>query len=122
MSEEIRDSRQAIRRGVMNRCPKCGQGKVFAGYLQLVPRCSNCGEPIGEYRAADGPAFFTMTVVMLLLIPMIGFGWVLFRPEPVVLLLWVGVISTVLTLVLLRLIKGGFIGYLWAKNERDRGA
>lgn len=122
MPEDIRDPGQAICRGVLNQCPNCGRGKVFAGYLQLAPRCSHCGEPLGDYRAADGPAFFTMTVVMLLLIPMIGFGWVLFRPAPMVLLIWVAAISTVLTLVLLRLIKGGFIGYLWAKQEKDRGA
>ena len=29
---------------------------------------------------------------------------------------------SLITLVLLRLIKGAFIGYLWAKDEQDRGA
>jgi len=122
MADDIRDSRQAIQRGLMNRCPNCGKGQVFAGYLSIVRRCPDCDEPLGEYPAADGPAFFTITIVMLLLIPMIGFGWVLFRSDPLTLLIWLVVVTTLITLVLLRFVKGAFVGYLWAHHERDRGA
>lgn len=38
------------------------------------------------------------------------------------LLIVVGVAMTLLTLVILRLVKGAFVGYLWAKHEQDRGA
>ncbi len=87
--------------------------------LRLVP---GAAEALGRYPAADGPAFFTLTIMLLLLIPLIGFTWVLFRPSPVMLLLITGGITTVVTLILLRFVKGAFIGYLWAKNEQDRGA
>ena len=59
---------------------------------------------------------------MLLLIPLIGFSWTLFRPDPLTLLIVLSVFVTLLTLVLLRHVKGAFIGYLWAHDERDRGA
>jgi uncharacterized protein (DUF983 family) len=36
---------------------------MFDGYLAVVPRCPACGEPLGDYRAADGPAFFTISIV-----------------------------------------------------------
>lgn len=121
MTEE-RDSKTAITRGLLNKCPNCGQGQLLRGYLAVPPECEVCRAPISRYPAADGPAFFTMTVMLLLLIPLIGFTWIAFRPGPVMLLLIVGGVTTVLTLVLLRLIKGAFIGYLWAKNEQDRGA
>lgn len=121
MTEE-RDSRTSALRGLMNRCPNCGEGRLMLGYLAVAPECESCHAPLGRYRAADGPAFFTMTIMLLLLIPLIGFTWVLFRPTPVMLLLITGAITTVLTLILLRLVKGVFIGYLWAKNEQDRGA
>lgn len=117
-----RDSKIAIRRGTVNRCPSCGEGRLFDGYLTVVPQCSNCGAPLASFPAADGPAFFTMTIVMLLLIPAIGFGWVLFEPDPVNFLIVLTVLITLLTLVLLRLVKGAFVGYLWAKDEQDRGA
>ena len=95
---------------------------MFSGYLTVVPACAECRAPLGEYPSADGPAFFTITIVMLLLVPVIGFGWVLFKPDPVTLLIVLCVLTSIFTLVLLRLIKGAFVGYLWAKDERDRGA
>jgi len=121
MSEE-RDMSLALRRGFAARCPRCGEGHMFKGYLTVTAECDHCNEPLGAYPAADGPAFFTMTIVMLLLIPLLAITWTVFRADPVTMLLVLGGFITVLTLVLLRLVKGAFVGYLWAKDERDRGA
>jgi uncharacterized protein (DUF983 family) len=112
----------AMRRGFLGRCPRCGQGALFDGYLALAARCGTCSEPLGDYRAADGPAFFTICIVGLLLIPILGFGFVIFRPEPLTLLLVVSVLVAILTLVILRLVKGVFVAYLWSQHERDPGA
>lgn len=122
MTDTDRDMNLAIRRGLVNRCPKCGTGRLFGGYLQVVSRCESCDEPLGLYPVADGPAFFTITIVMLLLVPIIGFTWVLFRMDPVTMLIVLCVAITLVTLVLLRLVKGAYVGFTWAKNERDRGA
>jgi uncharacterized protein (DUF983 family) len=62
---EIRNVGAAVRRGFVGHCPRCGEGRLFDGYLALSVRCERCGEPLAEYRAADGPAFFTMTIVSL---------------------------------------------------------
>lgn len=118
---EARDVLKALRHGLRGRCPQCGEGHLFAGYLAVPERCAACGEPIGDYRTADGPAFFTISIVGLLLVPMLGFGFAVFRPEPLTLLAVVVVAATLLSLVLLRLLKGAFIGYLWAHHERDPG-
>jgi uncharacterized protein (DUF983 family) len=120
--DEKRDSGEAMRRGLIGRCPRCGKGALFDGYLALVSRCATCGEPLGEYRAADGPAFFTICIVGLLLIPILGFGFVLFRPDPLVLLGVVCLAVTLLTLVVLRLVKGVFVAFLWSQHSRDAGA
>lgn len=117
-----RDSKTAVIRGALNRCPSCGTGPLLEGYLTIVPKCEACQEQLGRYPAADGPAFFTMTIMLLLLIPLIGFTWVLFRPSPFNLLIIVGFLATILTLGLLRVVKGAFVGYLWAQHEQDRGA
>ncbi|WP_304615480.1 DUF983 domain-containing protein [Paracoccus sp. (in: a-proteobacteria)] len=119
---EIRDSRQAVMRGLANRCPNCGEGQLLRGFLTVNAECPHCRAPLGRYPAADGPAFFAMTAALLLLIPVIGFIWAIWRLDPVTLLIVVSVIMTVATLAMLRLIKGAFIGYLWAKDEQDRGA
>ena len=122
MTQPARDLKTAALRGLMNRCPNCGEGRVFTGYLKVVDQCEHCGERLGEFRSADGPAFFTITIVMLLLIPLIGFGWLLFRSDPLTLMVVLCVVTSIITLVLLRLIKGIFVGFLWAHQERDRGA
>lgn len=118
---EGRDGSQAMWRGMLARCPRCGRGKLFEGYLRVAPRCADCGEPLGIYRAADGPAFFTMSIVGLLLVPVLGWSFVALRPDPLTLALIVTASITVLTLVVLRLVKGAFVGHLWALDEIDRG-
>ncbi len=42
------------------RCPRCGQGKLFEGYLTIAPACSVCGLGFGNNDTGDGPAFFIM--------------------------------------------------------------
>lgn len=121
MAEE-RDTRVAVIRGLKNRCPNCGEGRLLRGYLTNSRECEVCKAPLGRYPAADGPAFFTMTIVFLLLIPLFGSTWVLSRPSPAGILVTVGSISIFLSFVLLRLVKGAFIGYLWAIDEQDRGS
>ncbi len=119
---ETRDAGRAMRRGMVGRCPHCGRGRLFAGYLRIMPECPDCGVQLGRFRAADGPAFITITVVGLLLIPILGWSFVALRPDPLTLSLIVTVAVTVLTLLVLRLVKGAFVGYLWAMDEVDRGA
>lgn len=117
-----RSNAEAMRRGLVGSCPNCGEGKLFKGYLTVVEKCSLCGDPLGIYRSADGPAFFTMSIIGLLLIPVMGFGFVVFRSDPLTLALVVTACIGILTLVVLRLVKGAFIGHLWAQREIDRGS
>jgi uncharacterized protein (DUF983 family) len=61
MAAEDRSSlRVPILRGLAGRCPRCGKGRLFAGFLTLKPRCESCGLDFSFADAADGPAFFVM--------------------------------------------------------------
>ncbi|WP_207100244.1 DUF983 domain-containing protein [Paracoccus shandongensis] len=119
---ELRDEKAAILRGLLNRCPDCGEGRILRGYLAVIPECESCGVEFKRFPAADGPAFFTMTIMLLLLIPLLGYTWVVFRPSPLMLLVIVGAVTAIVTMVLLRFVKSAFIAYLWAHDEQDRGA
>ena len=44
--------------GLLGRCPRCGVGKLFKGYLSVRERCSHCGLDFGFADAGDGPAVF----------------------------------------------------------------
>ena len=61
MADDDRSSlRVPIMRGLAGRCPRCGKGKLFNGFLTLQPRCKSCGLDLSFADAADGPAFFVM--------------------------------------------------------------
>ena len=51
-----------IRSGLRGYCPRCGRGKLFAGFLALAPRCEHCGLDFSFADSADGPAFFVMFI------------------------------------------------------------
>jgi uncharacterized protein (DUF983 family) len=46
--------------GIRCRCPRCGGGKLFAGYLTLAPRCEACGLDYSFADSGDGPAVFVI--------------------------------------------------------------
>ena len=50
----------AIRAGLRCRCPRCGKGKLFRGYLTPRPHCEACGLDYGFADSGDGPAVFIM--------------------------------------------------------------
>ncbi|WP_407150293.1 DUF983 domain-containing protein [Bradyrhizobium sp. ORS 86] len=49
-------------RGIGCKCPRCGKGKLYSGFLTLAPRCENCGLDYAFIDSGDGPAIF---VIML---------------------------------------------------------
>jgi uncharacterized protein (DUF983 family) len=61
-------------------CPRCGKGRLFAGLLNVVDRCSSCGLDLRGNDAGDGPAVFV--ILGLGAIIMILVFWVEFRYEP----------------------------------------
>lgn len=51
---------QTILRGLACRCPRCGQGKLFEGFLNLRRRCEACELDYAFIDTGDGPAIFIM--------------------------------------------------------------
>ena len=49
--------------GLRCRCPRCGEGKLFSGFLTLAKSCDRCGLDFSFADPADGPAFFVMSGV-----------------------------------------------------------
>lgn len=48
--------------GIACRCPSCGKGKLFSGFLNLRPRCEVCGLDYSFIDAGDGPAVFIVLI------------------------------------------------------------
>lgn len=51
-----------IAKGLRGRCPRCGQGKLFAGFLGLRKGCDRCGLDYSFADAGDGPAVFGILI------------------------------------------------------------
>ncbi|MCK8783241.1 DUF983 domain-containing protein [Roseomonas sp. NAR14] len=102
----------ALGRGATNHCPACGVGRVFDGYLKVVPECAECGAPLGALRADDAPPYFTIFLVGHLLVPIVF--WVETRWHPPMWLhmaLWLPLFAIACTLIL-RPVKGAVVGWM----------
>ena len=104
----------ALRRGWRGRCPRCGEGQLFASYLKMRSHCPSCGQDLEPFRADDAPAYFTILVVGHIVVPLV---LVLERygnqpPLWFHAAIWLP-LSTALALLLLPRIKGAVITTLW---------
>ena len=52
----------AILRGLTCKCPRCGRGKLFKGFIDIAPACESCGLDYGFTDAGDGPAVFIILI------------------------------------------------------------
>ena len=111
----------AVRRGLLRRCPNCGEGRLFEGYLKVTDSCPACGEVLSHHRADDGPAYLTILIVGHLVTVMMHFLWVSFRPDPLVFATLLTVAAVGLSLWLLPRLKGAIVGYQWAHRMHGFG-
>jgi uncharacterized protein (DUF983 family) len=102
----------AVGRGLLNRCPVCGKAHVFNGYLRVVRACANCGTQLGLARADDAPPYFTILIVGHVMVPLML--WMDNSLSPSVWTLTAVFVpaTIILSLLLLRPIKGGTVGLM----------
>ncbi len=106
MTDTHHESPSPWQAGVMGRCPRCGEGPLFAGVLTLGKSCPNCGLDYGFIDTGDGPAVFAIFILGFLVLG--GALWVEFNFEPALWMhavLW-GIVTPLLALGVLRLLKG----------------
>ena len=112
--ESERPLKPALLRGWRRRCPHCGGGELFEGYLKVRDGCDICGEELRHHRADDAPAWLTMIVVGHLLAPLMLFSFEVFTlPTWAHAVIWPMVAMT-LVVILLPRIKGGIVAFQWA--------
>jgi uncharacterized protein (DUF983 family) len=102
----------AIGRGLANRCPSCGKTHLFQGYLRVTPVCANCAAPLGRARADDAPPYFTILIVGHIVVPLLFVVDRTYSPSDLTLAAIFLPLTLVLSLLLLRPIKGGTVGLM----------
>jgi len=106
MTDKAPTNNLPIGRGLRGRCPRCGQGRLFHGFLSLRPACERCGLDYGFADAGDGPAVFVILIGGFIVVFAALMTEVVYQPPYWVhAALWLPLILVV-TLVPLRLVKG----------------
>ncbi len=113
------DQQLPIARGLRGRCPRCGKGRLFQGFLQLRPRCENCGLDFDFADAGDGPAVFVILIGGAIVVGAALITEVVYQP-PYWLhaMLWLPLILLV-TLAPLRPIKGLMIALQYHHRAQE---
>lgn len=120
MSEHQTGTVSPFSAGLRCRCPRCGEGRLFQGFLTPRKSCERCGLDLAFADSGDGPAVFIMFIAGFLVV-----GAALFvelRYEPpfwVHAVLWVPAVLIV-SLGLLRPLKGLMIALQYA-NKAEEG-
>lgn len=92
--------------GVKGRCPRCGRGKLFDGFLTPAKHCGTCELDFGFADAGDGPAVFIIMIVGFIVVGLALWTEINYRPDYWVhAALWLP-LTIILPLALLRPAKG----------------
>lgn len=106
----------AVWKGWRRRCPNCGSGPLFKGYLSVRGTCAVCRQELHHHRADDGPAYLTILIVGHLMAPALLWVFTTFRPEPLTLFTIFAVGCVALSLYLLPRLKGVVVAIQWARR------
>ncbi|WP_342076306.1 DUF983 domain-containing protein [Yoonia sp. SS1-5] len=116
-----RPMKPAMWHGVCRRCPNCGDGAMFEGYLKVTDQCPVCQEALHHHRADDGPAYLTILLVAHILGFAMHIMWVHLRPDPLVMATILAIGAVALSLYLLPRLKGMVVGIQWARRMHGFG-
>jgi uncharacterized protein (DUF983 family) len=109
-----RDLKQAMWRGLLGRCPNCGEGKLFRAYLKTHENCAACGQDFHHHRADDLPAYLVIVIVGHIIVPLVLAVEQNFKPSYLLhLAVWLP-LTLGMSLALLQPVKGAIVGLQWA--------
>jgi uncharacterized protein (DUF983 family) len=109
--------------GLLCRCPNCGKGPVFDGYIRVREACPVCGQHLADFEQGDGPAVFVMMILGFVVVGLVLFVELRYTPPLWVHgVLWLPVIIGG-ALAMLRPLKAIMVGihYRHRRGDVERG-
>jgi len=107
--------------GLAGRCPNCGDGPLFDGFLKVAPACEACGFDLARADSGDGPAVFVILIAGFIAAFGVLITEIAVRPPIWVhLVVWLP-IAAILCLGLLRPVKGLMIAAQFANRASQAG-
>lgn len=105
---------RSLRLGWRRRCPRCGEGRVFAGYIKTMETCETCSLGLHHHRADDAPPYFVIMIVGHIVVPLALTAEQMWHPPSWQhFIVWIPM-TLLLSLALLPRVKGSLIGLQWA--------
>jgi uncharacterized protein (DUF983 family) len=119
MTENYYPDLSPIKTGLAGKCPRCGRGRLFDGYLKVGKSCSSCGLSFSFADSGDGAAWFVMLFVCVA-----GVGSILGVEAAYAPPYWVHAVIAipvliVLPLVMLRPMKAILLAQQWKTGARE---
>ena len=122
MSADGRDfpSISPLLAGLGGRCPRCGEGRLFSGFIAIAPSCGSCGLDYSFADSGDGPAVFIALIGGFIVLGAALWTEIAYEPP-----MWVHMaiflpLTLVVCLGLLRPFKGVLIA-LQYRNKAEPG-
>ena len=105
--------------GLLCRCPRCGKGKLFTGYLKIAPVCAVCGLDLKFADSGDGPAVFVIFLVspIVILLALIV-GATVSLPPFIHLMIWIPT-TIILSMALLPPFKSTLVALQYRHDAHE---
>ena len=119
MAENYYPPISAFKTGVGGKCPRCGRGKLFSGYLSVAKSCASCELSYDFADSGDGAAWFVMLFACVFGVGSILGVEIAYSPS-----FWTHVLIAIpvliiLPMILLRPAKGFMINQQWKHNAQE---
>jgi uncharacterized protein (DUF983 family) len=106
--------------GLAGRCPRCGKGPLFKGFIAPAARCASCGLDYSFADSGDGPAVFIALIGGFIVLGAALWTEIVYEPP-----LWLHMVlflplTVIVCLGLLRPFKGVLIA-LQYRNKAEEG-
>lgn len=108
-----------FRTGLSCRCPRCGQGALFQGFLSLHKSCRNCGLEYSTSDSGDGPAVFAIFIVGFLSVAVALIVRFSFDTNILVAFIASTLFALLLTAVILRPLKATLISLQFTQAAQE---
>jgi uncharacterized protein (DUF983 family) len=109
----------ALSAGLRSRCPACGRGPLFEGFLHVRARCPACGADLSGQDSGDGPVAFIILIAGAIVVAAALLTEVAWQPPVWLhLVLWLP-LALVLVLGLMRPFKATLIALQYKHRRHD---
>jgi uncharacterized protein (DUF983 family) len=105
---------------VLGRCPRCGEGHLFSGFIAVAPRCEVCGLDFSFADSADGPAVFVMLIAGFIVLGAALVVDATYEPPLLLLAAIFLPLMAIVSLGLIRPFKGWLIGSQY-RHKAEQG-